>query len=135
MHIPTTVCVYVCVCVCVCVWCVCVCGVCVSRYKCVCCSLSYKNFHYQKQTKRRWARDDPAFLVLLSGFLLRKSVLLTNCPRAAILLTKCPWAVVSSNTRMDPLIRGFTLSCSCSPRMFTNLHVLAALSYTLVSED
>ena len=34
------------------------------------------NFHYQKQTKRRWARDDPAFLVLLSGFLLRKSVIL-----------------------------------------------------------
>uniref|UniRef100_A0A8C5P6T5 Unc-50 inner nuclear membrane RNA binding protein n=1 Tax=Leptobrachium leishanense TaxID=445787 RepID=A0A8C5P6T5_9ANUR len=26
----------------------------------------YRNFHYRKQTKDQWARDDPAFLVLLS---------------------------------------------------------------------
>ncbi|XP_045224718.2 protein unc-50 homolog isoform X1 [Macaca fascicularis] len=29
----------------------------------------YRNFHYRKQTKDQWARDDPAFLVLLSVWL------------------------------------------------------------------
>ncbi|NIG58665.1 protein unc-50-like [Pontoporia blainvillei] len=29
----------------------------------------YRNFHYRKQTKDQWARDDPAFLVLLSLWL------------------------------------------------------------------
>lgn len=29
----------------------------------------YRNFHYRKQTKNQWARDDPAFLVLLSIWL------------------------------------------------------------------
>jgi hypothetical protein len=37
----------------------------------------YKNFHYQKQTKHHWARDDPAFLVILSGFLLISSIVFT----------------------------------------------------------
>jgi len=30
----------------------------------------YKDFSYRKHTKRQYARDDPAFLVLLSGFLV-----------------------------------------------------------------
>uniref|UniRef100_A0A8C4PY65 Unc-50 homolog (C. elegans) n=1 Tax=Eptatretus burgeri TaxID=7764 RepID=A0A8C4PY65_EPTBU len=29
----------------------------------------YRNFHYRKQTKDQWARDDPAFLVMLSIWL------------------------------------------------------------------
>lgn len=29
----------------------------------------YRNFHYRKQTKNQYARDDPAFLVLVSVFL------------------------------------------------------------------
>ncbi|XP_056287451.1 protein unc-50 homolog [Pseudoliparis swirei] len=29
----------------------------------------YRNFHYRKQTKDQWARDDPAFLVLLGVWL------------------------------------------------------------------
>uniref|UniRef100_A0A8C2YN32 Unc-50-like protein n=1 Tax=Chinchilla lanigera TaxID=34839 RepID=A0A8C2YN32_CHILA len=29
----------------------------------------YRNFHYRKQTKDKWARDDPAFLVLLIVFI------------------------------------------------------------------
>lgn len=33
----------------------------------------YRNFHYRKQTKDQWARDDPAFLVLLSIWLCGKS--------------------------------------------------------------
>uniref|UniRef100_A0A2K5KM88 Uncharacterized protein n=1 Tax=Cercocebus atys TaxID=9531 RepID=A0A2K5KM88_CERAT len=32
-------------------------------------NLVYRNFHYRKQTKDQWARDDPAFLVLLSIWL------------------------------------------------------------------
>ncbi|KAF9093426.1 Protein unc-50 [Mortierella sp. AM989] len=29
----------------------------------------YRNIHYHKQTKNQWARDDPAFMVILSGLL------------------------------------------------------------------
>ncbi|GLH02761.1 Protein unc-50 homolog [Gryllus bimaculatus] len=34
----------------------------------------YRNFHYRKQTKSQFARDDPAFLVLLSFWLCASSV-------------------------------------------------------------
>ncbi|XP_067663385.1 protein unc-50 homolog [Haliotis asinina] len=34
----------------------------------------YRNFQYRKHTKDQWARDDPAFLVLLSFWLLASSV-------------------------------------------------------------
>ncbi|MBN3293898.1 UNC50 protein, partial [Polypterus senegalus] len=34
----------------------------------------YRNFHYRKQTKDQWARDDPAFLVLLSFWLCVSTV-------------------------------------------------------------
>ncbi|XP_071950447.1 protein unc-50 homolog [Antedon mediterranea] len=34
----------------------------------------YRNFQYRKQTKDQWARDDPAFLVLLSIWLCGSSV-------------------------------------------------------------
>ncbi|KAJ1520887.1 hypothetical protein ONE63_003969 [Megalurothrips usitatus] len=34
----------------------------------------YRNFHYRKQTKSQFARDDPAFLVLLSVWLCVSSV-------------------------------------------------------------
>lgn len=36
----------------------------------------YRNFHYRKQTKDQWARDDPAFLALLSIWLCGTSVLI-----------------------------------------------------------
>lgn len=39
----------------------------------------YRNFHYRKQTKDQWARDDPAFLVLLSIWLCGESVLIWLC--------------------------------------------------------
>uniref|UniRef100_G3PPP5 Unc-50 inner nuclear membrane RNA binding protein n=1 Tax=Gasterosteus aculeatus aculeatus TaxID=481459 RepID=G3PPP5_GASAC len=34
----------------------------------------YRNFHYRKQTKDQWARDDPAFLVLLGIWLCVSTV-------------------------------------------------------------
>lgn len=37
----------------------------------------YRNFHYRKQTKDQWARDDPAFLVVLSIWLCGTSLFLT----------------------------------------------------------
>jgi len=37
----------------------------------------YKDFAYRKQTKRQFARDDPAFLVLLSGFLVLSTALVS----------------------------------------------------------
>lgn len=30
----------------------------------------YKSLYYHKQTKNKWARDDPSFMILLSGFLV-----------------------------------------------------------------
>lgn len=40
----------------------------------------YRNFHYRKQTKDQWARDDPAFLVLLSIWLCGTSHVLMAWP-------------------------------------------------------
>jgi len=37
----------------------------------------YRNFMYRKRTKDQWARDDPAFLVLLSAALLVSSMIFT----------------------------------------------------------
>lgn len=34
----------------------------------------YRNFSYHQETKRQWARDDPAFLVLLSFWLFLSSI-------------------------------------------------------------
>ncbi|XP_044740951.1 protein unc-50 homolog isoform X1 [Chrysoperla carnea] len=34
----------------------------------------YRNFHYRKQTKKQFARDDPAFLLLLSAWLTISSI-------------------------------------------------------------
>ncbi|XP_057314302.1 protein unc-50 homolog [Hydractinia symbiolongicarpus] len=35
----------------------------------------YRNFSYHQETKRQWARDDPAFLVLLSAWLFFSSII------------------------------------------------------------
>ncbi|KAK3744872.1 hypothetical protein QZH41_003652 [Actinostola sp. cb2023] len=43
-------------------------------YLCVAPQKVYRNFHYHKQTKDQWARDDPAFLVLLSFWLCVSSI-------------------------------------------------------------
>ncbi|XP_032242170.1 protein unc-50 homolog isoform X2 [Nematostella vectensis] len=43
-------------------------------YLCVSPQKVYRNFHYHKQTKDQWARDDPAFLVLLSFWLCVSSI-------------------------------------------------------------
>ncbi|KAL7752663.1 hypothetical protein RI367_001665 [Sorochytrium milnesiophthora] len=34
----------------------------------------YQNIYYHKQTKNQWSRDDPAFVVLLSGLILLSSI-------------------------------------------------------------
>ncbi|KAG0053668.1 Protein unc-50 [Gryganskiella cystojenkinii] len=38
-------------------------------YLCISPRIVYRNIHYHKQTKNQWARDDPAFMVILSGLL------------------------------------------------------------------
>ncbi|KAF9584806.1 Protein unc-50 [Lunasporangiospora selenospora] len=38
-------------------------------YLCITPRIVYRNIHYHKQTKNQWARDDPAFMVILSGIL------------------------------------------------------------------
>lgn len=43
-------------------------------YLCVSPQRVYRNFYYHKRTKNQWARDDPAFVVLLSLFLCVSSV-------------------------------------------------------------
>uniref|UniRef100_A0A803KAM0 Unc-50 homolog n=2 Tax=Xenopus tropicalis TaxID=8364 RepID=A0A803KAM0_XENTR len=73
----------------------------------------YRNFHYRKQTKDQWARDDPAFLVLLSiwicvstvgfGFVLDMSILETlklllwvvfiDCIGVGLLMATLMWFV------------------------------------------
>ena len=46
----------------------------------------YRNFHYRKQTKNQYARDDPAFLVLVSVFLS-----FTSGMRWQMNQTTCTW--------------------------------------------
>ncbi|XP_062517880.1 protein unc-50 homolog isoform X2 [Corticium candelabrum] len=46
-------------------------------YLCADPSRVYKNFRYHKQTKNIWARDDPAFLVLLAAWLCGSSIFYT----------------------------------------------------------
>ena len=46
----------------------------------------YRNFHYRKQTKNQYARDDPAFLVLVSVFLS-----FTSGMRWQLNQTTCTW--------------------------------------------
>ncbi|XP_061419879.1 LOW QUALITY PROTEIN: protein unc-50 homolog [Lethenteron reissneri] len=73
----------------------------------------YRNFHYRKQTKDQWARDDPAFLVLLSvwlcvstlgfGFVLSMSFLNTlklllwvvfiDCIGVGLLISTLMWLI------------------------------------------
>lgn len=43
-------------------------------YLCISPRKVYRNFHYHKQTKDQWARDDPAFLVVLSIWLCVSSI-------------------------------------------------------------
>lgn len=44
--------------------------ICKKLFKRKCFHCRYRNFQYRKQTKNQFARDDPAFLVLLSVWLL-----------------------------------------------------------------
>ncbi|KAG0210415.1 Protein unc-50 [Mortierella sp. GBA30] len=43
-------------------------------YLCISPRIVYRNIHYHKQTKNQWARDDPAFMVILSGLLCCSAV-------------------------------------------------------------
>eukprot|EP00128_Syssomonas_multiformis_P009345 Colp12_sorted_trinity150504_noHs@12876 len=43
-------------------------------YLCIAPRKFYRNIYYHKQTKNQWARDDPAFLVLLAFWLCASSV-------------------------------------------------------------
>ncbi|KAG0232580.1 Protein unc-50 [Actinomortierella wolfii] len=43
-------------------------------YLCISPRIVYRNIHYHKQTKNRWARDDPAFMVILSGVLASSAI-------------------------------------------------------------
>ncbi|KAG0035765.1 Protein unc-50 [Podila clonocystis] len=43
-------------------------------YLCISPRIVYRNIHYHKQTKNQWARDDPAFMVILSGVLCCSAV-------------------------------------------------------------
>ncbi|PAA83171.1 hypothetical protein BOX15_Mlig002281g2, partial [Macrostomum lignano] len=47
----------------------------------------YRNFQYRKQTRNQWARDDPAFLVLLSTVLLGTSLVFGLVLRLSFLET------------------------------------------------
>ncbi|KAF9979080.1 Protein unc-50 [Actinomortierella ambigua] len=43
-------------------------------YLCISPRIVYRNIHYHKQTKNRWARDDPAFMVILSAVLASSAI-------------------------------------------------------------
>ncbi|EGG05121.1 uncharacterized protein MELLADRAFT_36936 [Melampsora larici-populina 98AG31] len=47
-------------------------------YLCVAPRRVYRNVYYHKQTKNTWARDDPAILIMMIGFLSSAAVLWTS---------------------------------------------------------
>lgn len=81
----------------------------------------YRNFMYRKRTKDQYARDDPAFLVLLSGALFFTSLLFTlvigltfvhllklvlwvvfvDCIGVGIIVATCLWCLSNSFMRRD----------------------------------
>ncbi|XP_077301189.1 unc50 RNA binding protein [Arctopsyche grandis] len=83
----------------------------------------YRNFQYRKQTKSQFARDDPAFLVLLSIWLCVSSlgfafildlkffqfivfllyVIFVDFIGAGLLVATCFWYVCNKYLRRDPL--------------------------------
>ncbi|XP_020387066.1 protein unc-50 homolog [Rhincodon typus] len=86
----------------------------------------YRNFHYRKQTKDQWARDDPAFLVLLSiwlcvstigfGFVLGMGffetmklllwVVFIDCVGVGLLIATLMW-FITNRYLMKPQSKGY----------------------------
>lgn len=82
----------------------------------------YRNFAYRKQTKDQWARDDPAFLVLLSFWLCASSigfafvlqlhffgfikflfwVIFVDCVGVGLLIATCFWFISNKYLIMMP---------------------------------
>lgn len=82
----------------------------------------YRNFAYRKQTKDQWARDDPAFLVLLSFWLFVSSVgfaivlklhflaffkflfwvILVDCVGVGLLIASCLWFLTNRFLIVQP---------------------------------
>lgn len=67
---------------------------------CVQPSKVYKSAYYRKQTKNRWARDDPAFAVIQLLFLLVRTSLVC-----------LQWLVVLST---HPRSLSYTITCTCT---------------------
>jgi len=85
----------------------------------------YRNFAYRKQTKLQFARDDPAFLVLLAGWLVVSSaffsyelgigfggyvkfllhVIFVDCIGCGLVIATALWAV-SNKYLLRPSVRG-----------------------------
>ena len=85
----------------------------------------YKDFAYRKHTKLQYARDDPAFLVLFSGFLVVSSaclalvlglsflqyillliyVIMVDCIGAGLLVATALW-YLTNKFLIKPAVRG-----------------------------
>lgn len=82
----------------------------------------YRNFQYRKETKDQWARDDPAFLVLLTFWLLASSigfafvlklhfiafikfliwVIVVDCIGVGLLIASTLWFITNRHLIMQP---------------------------------
>jgi hypothetical protein len=72
----------------------------------------YTSFYYRKQTKNQWARDDPAFVVVLSGFLAICALAFAIAFREASFFSYL-WTITYCIV-VDWLLVGFAVASTCS---------------------
>ena len=77
----------------------------------------YRNFHYRKQTKNQYARDDPAFLVLVSVFLSFTSGMRWQMNQDNLHLG--PWRIVQVLKSLPELLKRF-FSSSTKLELFSS---------------
>eukprot|EP01135_Chromosphaera_perkinsii_P012346 Nk52_evm14s2640 gene=Nk52_evmTU14s2640 len=133
-------------------------------YLCIAPKKVYRSLYYHKQTKNQWARDDPAFLVLLAGWLLVSSigyciyfgatfskfvtfflwVVLVDCIAVGLLVGTLCWALankylisksVHSVEQKVELQYAFDVHCNSFFPLLLILHVLQLILMPIVSKD
>ncbi|OQV20453.1 Protein unc-50-like protein A [Hypsibius exemplaris] len=114
----------------------------------------YRNFVSRKETKNQFARDDPAFLVLLAGFLCLSSGLITlvlglgflgfvkfflwsvfvDCIATGLVVATVMWAITNQFFRADPALDvewgySFDIHLNGTFAFLVFIHILQPLFY------
>ncbi|EGD73119.1 hypothetical protein PTSG_04832 [Salpingoeca rosetta] len=125
---------------------------------------SYRSVHYHKNTKNQWARDDPAFLVLLAAFLTVSTalsavifklsfaafvklllwVIFVDCIGVGLVISTLLWAFSNFVLKGEPMAHhvdqsvefgyAFDIHCNSFFPLFVTLHVVQILLVGVVTK-